>query len=102
MVAVRGNARCTESAFREPSPCVQCSGQIPRSRLCFQFQVLVLSRIVSALKNRRAWRPAAGPPGKETADVSLVAQGAVPGSFPDKIQRAGQDSKADAQDWLSS
>jgi putative MFS transporter len=36
------------------------------------------------------------------ADVSLVAQGAVLGSFPDKIQRAGQDSKADAQDWLSS
>ncbi|MGB6395256.1 MAG: MFS transporter, partial [Bradyrhizobium sp.] len=36
------------------------------------------------------------------ADVSLDAQGAVQGSVPDKIQRAGQDHpKADAQDWLS-
>src|SRR6202158_3316606 len=36
------------------------------------------------------------------ADVSLGAQGAVQGSVPDSIQRAGRDyPKADAQDWLS-
>src|ERR1700687_3217636 len=37
------------------------------------------------------------------ADVSLGAQGAVQGSVPDRIHRAGQDyPKGDAQDWLSS
>jgi putative MFS transporter len=42
------------------------------------------------------------------ADVSLDAQGAVPGTIPDTIQRAGQDHpkqdypKGDAQDWLVS
>src|ERR1700687_6314966 len=36
------------------------------------------------------------------ADVSLGAQGAVQGSVPDRIHRAGQDyPKGDAQDWLS-
>src|ERR1700737_3908405 len=37
------------------------------------------------------------------ADVSLDAHGAVQGSVPDRIHRAGQDyPKGDAQDWLSS
>ena len=37
------------------------------------------------------------------ADVSLDAQGAVPGIVADRIQRAGQDfPKGDAQDWLIS
>src|SRR5258708_27420120 len=76
---------------------------LPRSRLCFQSWMVVLSGIVSAFLNRRAGRRAVGRPGREMADVSLDAQGAVQGIVADRIQRAGQDfPKGDAQDWLIS
>jgi putative MFS transporter len=46
---------------------------------------------------------AVGHPGREMADVTLDAQGAVQGSVQGRIQRAAQGhSKGDAQDWLSS
>jgi MFS transporter, putative metabolite:H+ symporter len=56
-----------------------------------------------ALLNRRVGRRAVGRPGREVADVSLDAQGAVQGSVPDTAQTSSQDyPKGDAQDWLSS
>src|SRR5258708_36481606 len=48
---------------------------LPRSRLCFQSWMVVLSGVVSAFLNRRAGRRAVGRPGGEMADVSLDAQG---------------------------
>src|ERR1700704_6341999 len=50
---------------------------------------------------------AVGRPGREMADVSLDAQGAVQGSLQGRIQRAAEDHlkedclKGEAQDWLS-
>jgi hypothetical protein len=51
--------------------------------------------------------PAVGRPGREMADVSLDAQGAVQGSVPGTIQRTAEHHleqdhlKGNAQDWLS-
>src|SRR4030088_2848387 len=43
-----------------------------------------------------------GRPGREMADVSLDAQGAVQGSTAGRIRQAAQDHpKGDAQDWIS-
>src|SRR5258708_38966191 len=76
---------------------------LPRSRLCFQSWMVVLSGIVSAILNRRAGRRAVGRPGGEMADGSLDAQGAGPGIVADRIQRAGPDfPQGHAQDWLIS